>query len=304
MNQRLYLARVYNKEIGIMTNYEIDKSFSESAELYLPDVKFSQSKELYVSPTHIIYSCFSTQNKKFENKRNLIHLEDYDKKLLINDTLMVASRLSDELLIKDKVYPIHSSCVAKNESAVLLIGSSSTGKTTTALKTCIDDNEISFYSGDKTLLEDNFVVGGTKRVHVRKGSVLFELPYLKSYFEVEDNDKVWDEYIHLRASSIGLQEDSEKKYIEAIVIPKKVSSGLKIKKLNKDESFLRIHENMTHFLYYPHVLKGQKAPITQFLLDNDDRLYITEYADNISSLPTYNVSGSLEEISKFVRQLL
>ena len=294
------IANVYEYEIKLFTNaYSRLNDLKTYSELYIPDIKFYENG--LDKPEYNIYAYYSNK-KNYIKEGNSIFIEDSDKDLLINDTIMTLSRLFDKILIENGYYIMHSSAVSKDENAILFSGISSAGKTTSALKLCLEYDDIKFCSGDKTVLKEDEVIGGTKRTHVRKGSILYELPKLKKYFNIEDNENIWNEQVYLRPSWVNIKEENEKK-LKAIIFPKKLSLPLKIKKLDKRDAFLRIHENLTYFYNYPHLLVGQELPLN-INIKYKDKVKVTKYAKFLSeNINVFTVDGKLDEITDFAISL-
>ncbi len=286
-------------------NNRILDFLKEQSPAFIPDVKFSSAR-FTRAEANISVIKSDKNNFKMDNSKYYLLEGNYNADQLAQDALVLSSRVLEDKFIGKSMYSFHSSAISNGKEAIVISGLSSAGKTTIALDSCIKNKDnIKFYSGDRTVLQGSNIKGGTKKTHLRLGSVFYEIPELQEYIPCKITDAPWEEMILIDSNMVDISSDEGTKKIKYIIYPKKGDHKLKIKEVKGDESILRIHENICYFSdYYPHIILGQREPL-QTNINYEQRKRRIEYVSHLSEeIPILNVSGRLNSITEYVSKLM
>jgi hypothetical protein len=304
MNLETRYLNVLDYSVEISSGKRILDLIENVAGVILPDVKIQDSEKFNLGS---IMVRSSNENRfKKSNKNRFIIEGNYDEKQLAMDSIMLSSRLLESALIEDGFYSFHSSAVSDGECVIILGGSSSSGKTTTALNVCLNLPKIlKFYSGDRTVLHESNVMAGTKKIHVRGGSVVYEIPKLQKYIQFEETESPWDTTKLIEPRTIEIEPDIGEREIKCVVYPRRGSHKLKIGRVRDDRAVLRLHDDICHFSdIYPNMILGQREPI-DIEIPRKSRKKRIEYILSLSKeIPILTVSGNLNDITKSVISLM
>lgn len=91
---------------------------------------------------------------------------DYAPGMLVQDCALVLSRYLERELNRRGLWSLHASAVALGERGVLLPGKSNCGKTSTAITVCQLCPEARVLSGDRAVIDEQRIVGGTTTVSI------------------------------------------------------------------------------------------------------------------------------------------
>ena len=116
---------------------------------------------------------------------------------------------------------IHSACVEKDDSGILLLGRAGSGKTTTAIDLCTK-YDYSLIGNDRNIIglnQNNEVIcyDGTKFLFLRYESMKRNMPYYLKYFPSNDTDS-WLRKVKVLPSDIGISCSNNKKIDKAYIV--------------------------------------------------------------------------------------
>ncbi len=286
-------------------SHEVIDFIKEQSPAFIPDVIFSNIHHVKAEP--IISVIKSDKNMfKIENGKQYLIEGNYNINKLAQDALVLSSRVFEDSFIEKNMYSFHSSAISNGKKAIIISGFSSAGKTTVAINSCLKNkDEIKFYSGDRTVLHGSNIKSGTKKTHLRLGSVFYEIPELQEYIHLKKTDAPWEEMMLIDSSMIDINPDSGTKEIKYIIYPKKGDHELKVNEIKGDEAILRIHENICYFSdYYPHIILGQKEPL-QSNISYEQRKERVDYVSYLSEkVPILSISGNLNDITDYASKLM
>jgi hypothetical protein len=190
--------------------------------------------------------------------------------------------------------------------AVVIIGPGGSGKTTSAVYTCMLDKTICFMSGNRIFVQGTKVVSGVSGVRLRAGSLKLELglrgPSVPSHLGF------YDTKVSLTPEEIGLSNNP--KYpikLGKIIIAKKFEKAITVQKLNTsnedqmNEAFLNLYSSTSEFSEnFPNFLLGPKIPYPDLFTNRLRTARISFIKGLLRSVDVVKVEGKLEEISSYI----
>lgn len=208
---------------------------------------------------------------------------DYKDILSLSDYLLERSRQSEG------IYNLHSSVVGKDESCVIIHGSSKSGKTVLSIESSYNQ-KLDFLVNERSLinLKENKMVGGCTLLDINQyHRDLF--PFLEGKTELK------------------LKKTKNKYDIKSIIYPS-IDSGL-------DKPFIEKKDIVgTEWLLYPEFtsrIKGVNKRLFNFSypLDSIDTKELaikrmSDLKDFVNKTPFYFIRGKKEDISKFIKSQL
>jgi len=241
------------------------------------------------------------------NTAGFILLEGgYGINQLAMDSIMLSSRILEKSLVDDGMYSFHSSAISNGKEVVILGGGSSSGKTTTSVNSCLCfPNDISIYSGDRTILKGCKALAGTKKFHMRVGSIAYEMPELQNYIIPKETETPWDKIELVEPEKIGIHTDSGERDVKCFVYLRRGAHKKKIERIRDDRALLRLHDSVCHFSdSYPNMILGQRQPINIHISGQKMKERIDYISSLFKEIPVLTVSGDLQEMTKSVTELL
>ncbi|MBN2202834.1 MAG: hypothetical protein JW700_01420 [Candidatus Aenigmarchaeota archaeon] len=300
----------YLNVLEYSTRVEADKTIMDiidaNSGFVLPDLKVKERPESKVIGSIKVKSADGNSMKSNGYKDFLLNTKYGDRQRAM-DATMLSSHLLEESMVKEGRYSFHSSAITDGNDAIVIGGSASSGKTTTMLSSCLKDPEkIKIYSGDRTVIDGQDAIAGTKQLCIRLGSLLYELPELKQLISKDGIKDPWDSSTVVAPEDLGLHADYGPRKIKYFVYPRKGDHELEASIIKDDRAILRLHQDICAFSgTHPNVILGQRMVLPDSELDASDRQKRLDHTVSLADeVPLIAVSGRLEDIGTYVAGLI
>lgn len=164
---------------------------------------------------------FDVQDKRILCSDNEIKIYYPSEDLTAASIVFMGYILMEKQRNEHSMVTIHSACVEKDNSAILLLGRSGSGKTTLSLNLCDkynyslignDRNVIGFNSDEKLIAFD-----GTRFIFLRYESIKRNMPELLDLFQEEKND-TWLRKIKVLPDNLGIKVSSNVPITKSYII--------------------------------------------------------------------------------------
>lgn len=275
--------------IDVDTNYLTYETYIKKSQHLIPKIRSNEEKSSQISL--IIHS--GVENDLKLNSMNGFLKGNYNQNQLTMDSIMILSRLLEyQLNLADK-YSVHSSAIGNSSGGFLFIGPANSGKTTLAYKIKTLTNS-SIISGDRTVLFDNKIIGGTEKLMFRKGSIIYDFPEL-NFRNIKPTGTEWSELSTYNVDTFDFDAFNLKK----IFLVKRTDSSYEEMELVGDSKFLRFYEQASYFQEsFPNIILGQKKPMISFNNYSLQERRIVFSLSLLDKIPLISVSGSLDELAE------
>lgn len=289
---------------GVKIGYNIDDRLRscldiEFLEKYIPGMKINNQYNLQDYLIQVRHN--HNRNFKHGKQESLIETEN----LIKDDFMAVVSRTLESLLFMKGFFSIHSAALQDNEGTILFSGRPRVGKTTSVFGILEMNPHLSYFSGDRTVIRDGEAIAGTKRVSFRVGSFIYELKDLNypREFTEEERKHPWNYNVPVIPESLGLKRSEEKKRVKCIIFPNKIEVPLSVKELSPEATFTRVTNQSFFFLEeFPRMLIELRQIIPTICLYEDMNRILPKIETLVNTVPTYEVSGNLKDISEWVNK--
>jgi len=203
--------------------------------------------------------------------------------------------------LNDGIMPIHAACVGTEEGGVLLVGHPGVGKSSITLHAALNRN-LKVFSGDKTLIKidehgNMWAIGGTTVSTIRT-SDFTRWPALQEYPGIKTQD---------RFSFIFKPEQMVKTSRLAIkkIVLVQLNDGV-----DKNECLTQLSALHTLYPYFVDseranvILSKGKALFSGTVSDERHQALITQLANSLEKVPTFNIIGSLDKVTDQIVDLI
>lgn len=218
------MEKICIEMLGCKVNYVSD----------LPLLKFLKEKIAYTEFNHAIVhdeydeTCHYNIYYKNDLKKNVESSKknvfiSYPIEELDEECILYAGMPFFERQFAEKsMFTCHSACIVKNGKGVLFLGDAGAGKTSLALRMCLNHN-YKLLSNDQTVIGlekgNLFAFKGTQFINFRKVSVDKNLPEFSYLFDNRSVD-AWASKITVLAEDVGIQTTNEKALLKNIYFVK------------------------------------------------------------------------------------
>jgi hypothetical protein len=289
----MYILKTCNIVLSITTKLFTITQFLEFARKILPAIKISNSIE---KDDILVYvEVVRGKNCLKYDGTTLYVSGQYDRLQLMRDSIMALSRIIESILNENNCFSIHSAAIVKNNEVILFAGEGGVGKTSSALYTTILNPEYKIISGDRTIISNRTILGGTEVLYLRKGS-LQKIPQLSQI--ANDSENLWGELYRMDIEAV----ETENLTLSTVFFPYQVESAkLHVLEYKEDAKFLVFYDSLAYFSkYYPSICLGQKVPLPDISISTHDfkRIKLAKFLSR--KIPTYRILGTMQSISEFV----
>ncbi len=282
---------------------EEQNSFLANYQCYLPEaVKNSKKPKL---------NFLSRIGKpKLFIKNNMVSISSTaDRGWLSIDTILSISKFLEKDLNNRGIFSIHAAGIALKDRGCLIIGETGSGKTTTAIKSCIDGREFGIISGNRIFLNKNRIIGGAKFLRVRVGSLISELNFRKNKLlrilgtgSLESmNGK-----ITTTPRELGINEFRRKSAKLVAIFKVKKLPGKFSASISRGESiekFESIYKALSEFSdYFPDIMYSARLPYPDIFGQKLRLQRVLKARELINNIPLITVEGDIDDISKYIIQ--
>lgn len=227
-----------------------------------------------------IYLDIENESVEFNEKDKMIFTAPYDE-LNNNESLKTLIMTCVQWILQMKgLFMIHASCVAKDNEAMLLFGSSGAGKTSLAMDLCINKG-YKFISNGSTILKlENGIVYAYGPV--KKGIKLRYSSY--SRMNLENAEKLFlskknrledgfDVKLDVSVEQLGIEQENKKTPVNKIYTVKILNTESKLVNIDPYRMQLTLHQDLSRFLRCSstYLIYGKKFEKSQWIkgLDNE-----------------------------------
>ena len=264
---------------------------------YIPDVKFDDIFSL--ESTHDTTFPITIEKGKPFYQTSLQGVKYRTPEIIKGDVMALVSRHAEYLWVNKGIYSVHSSSVNIDGKTILIPGRSGAGKTTLMMEIIKNFPQTRIISGDRTLIDNEEIVGGTKFLNFIASSLKEEFPYMA---DVLDTYTVRDR-IRLAPENSPFDYQQEPAITDAIVYPQKHSGKFIVQELEGIPKFTRFVNQGYHFLdEFPRLLLGIMEPLSTPVTNEDRKRVLDEMRNLTDKTPSYALAGKLTEMVDFIRK--
>lgn len=281
-------------KLSINESFDLDKLLMQQ---YIPSLNISSSAET------VDYSIQIVEGNPlfdFDKERAIYTAPDMNNK----DIMALLSRYFEYLFFREGKYSVHSSAFCRDDKATIIAGRSGAGKTTLLVKMLEENSGLEVISGDRTLIDGNYALGGTKVINVKGSSLLYEFPELGRRIGVEEDTEAQKQF-QFNEDDSPFDYHTEQVPIRHIIYPFKTSGKLEVKKLTYPGTLTRFVNQAFHFLdEFPRILLGGQMVLSTPVTENERNLALKQMNSLVSRVDNYAISGSLKDMQKWIAENL
>ena len=264
---------------------------------YIPDVKFDDLFPL--KSTYDMTFPITIEKGEPFYQTNPLGVRYRTPEIVRGDVMALVSRHAEYLWANKGIYSVHSSSVNIDGKTILIPGRSGAGKTTLMMELIKKFPQTKIISGDRTLIDNEEIVGGTKLLNFIASSLKEEFPYMA---DVLDTYTVRDR-IRLAPENSPFDYQQEPAITDAIVYPQKHSGKFIVQELEGIPKFTRFVNQGYHFLdEFPRLLLGIMEPLSTPVTNEDRKRVLDEMRNLTDKTPSYALAGKLTEMVDFIRR--
>ncbi len=233
-------------------------------------------------------------------------------KTLVVDSVFLVSKLLEKALNKKGIFSLHASGLSYGENGVLIVGPTGSGKTTTAVFTCLQDKTIGHVSGNRVFLDSNSheIIYGIDRFSLRKTSILNEFKrfHVAKRVGLNTNNIAKGQLAHadkvsLTSAYLGIKRAKFPLKLERIIIIQKMDNELVTFDARKggNTELLTVYSALTEFSErVPCMMVGPKILFPEVFGEQLKAKQLRFAVELTKTIPITYVGGGLMEISKFI----
>ena len=257
---------------------------------------------------YVIYKNSGLENSGVKSGKTKVEISYPISEMDEGSVLYAAAGLFEKQYALKSRFTCHSACVEKDGQATLFLGDAGAGKTSLALRLCLDKG-YNLLSNDQTVIglknDKLYTFAGTKFINFRYLSVKNNLPDLLYVFDGVDVKDEWSfkKTVHARDIGIGLTN-------EAII--KKVywvhATGARQLKVNTANSFgnnIKPYQNLSSHIRGAattfHDKKGNQIgfmPSLETMRTDNNKKDVIEKIKNLDDYTS--LSGGLNDIIDYI----
>ena len=178
------------------------------------------------------------------------------------DTILAISKFVERKMNEAGIFSMHSSGIAFGKYGGIVIGDAGSGKTISAIKSCLLNREFRIISGNRVVVQGSNIVGGAPLLRPRVGP-LISLPKVG---ELVKSGNIWerDSKITVMPEELGVKrQTSYPVKLKAIFKVKVLDGKLKVKESveNSAENFEKLYSCLSEFSdRFPVAAYGPRIP--------------------------------------------
>ena len=240
------------------------------------------------------------------NDDKILLVNNAQEEQLVRDTVLLMSKILERELNRRDIFSLHASGVSANGKAIAIIGPGGSGKTTSAVYTCMLDRTICFVSGNRIFVRGTDVIDGASGVRLRAGSLGQELGLSSPALE---EIGFYDAKVSLTPAEIGIvTTPSYPLKLTKIIVVRKFERELTVEKLNManeeqmNDAFLNLYNCASEFSEnFPSFILGPKIPYPNVFTTKLKEARISFIKGLLRNIEVIKVEGKLKEIASFVK---
>lgn len=281
-------------KLSIKEGFDLDKLVMQQ---YIPSLTISDSAEIV---DYSIQVRAGNPQFDFDKERAIYTTPDMNNK----DVMALLSRYFEYLFFREGKFSVHSSAFCQDGNATIIAGRSGAGKTTLLLKMLECDPDLEVISGDRTLINSDYALGGTRVINVKGSSLLYEFPELGRRMDLKEDIEAQEQFQFTEDDS-PFDYHSGPSPIKHIVYPFKTNGKLEVKKLTYPGTLTRFVNQAFHFLdEFPRILLGGQMVLSTPITENEKNLALKQMQTFVSRVDSYAVSGNLDDMQKWIAENL
>jgi len=281
-------------KLSIKEGFDLDKLLMQQ---YIPSLNISGSAE---TVDYSIQVRAGNPLFDFDRERAIYTTPDINNK----DVMALLSRYFEYLFFRDGNFSVHSSAFCQDGNATVIAGRSGAGKTTLLLKMLECNPNLEVISGDRTLINGDYALGGTRAINVKGSSLWYEFPELGRRMGVEGDAEAQKQFQFTEDDS-PFEYHVDPVQIKHVIYPFKTNGKLEVKKLTYPGTLTRFVNQAFHFLdEFPRILIGGQMVLSTPITENERNFALKQMQTLVSRVDSYAVSGNLDDMQKWIEENL
>jgi hypothetical protein len=267
---------------------------------YLPPFKITEEK------SEVNIYVYRDKPSLVVDGENIFLSNESSPEQFSRDIILLISKFLEQKLNKKDIFSLHASAVSSSNMGIAMVGPNGSGKTTSAIYSCLVNKNIKFVSGNRLFIDGINIVSGTRGIRLRAGSLKSEFK-LDNYI-LPDILEFQDKKVSVIAEDLGINANLNYPIrLIKIILVKKLEKELTVKKLDMsnnaqlNEAFLILHNSASEFNdNFPNFVLGSKIPYPNMFTDEHRRKRIVFVSNLLRNVESIKVEGRLEEIGEYI----
>lgn len=299
------------------------KSFGVRLEVIIPNESKSAFDEIISNTFNFICNGEPLNAKEREFKiifsygKNAIKLssesltisENADFNQIGKDAADATLKIFEREVNKLGIFSIHGACVSCGENGTLILGETGSGKTTTALKICILNDDVRFVTGNRVFLSGDAVIGGVSSINVRVGSIISE--FRNAFPQIALNQHIkgadWEHRVYVQPKDVGVKINQRYPLkLCNIIVVKKLPKNIDVKVVSEngnDEKF-QLYDDISRWGDRKPYLAGSSMHYPEIFTRNLKQMRLNQASQMLTNIPFLYINGRLDSMADHISKLI